>query len=471
MNWNIDFTIVAVYLLVTLGVGIYKGRNVSTVREYAVADRTYSTAVMVATITATMIDAASTMGLTEKIFIYGPVFLLLYFGEPIAKIFMAFFIVPRMNKFYEMISVGDIMNRFYGKPGGIITGIAGIILALGYVAAQVSAIGYCFYIFLDMSYILGTLIGCGIVILYSAFGGIKAVTATDAIQFILMITMIPILCDITVTYAGGYASLWNIIPVTHSTVWPEGNSTKYIWLLGIFYLPFLDPAITQRMLMAKNGSQLKKSLLIAAAVEVPMYIYISIIGLVGVVLYPHIEAAVVMPHIINTLLPVGVKGLCIATILAIVMSSADSYLNVASINLVHDVLRQLLNKPLADKIELKLTKLFTVLLGIVAVFIALQFQSILDLILNFLGVWAPVVVIPLLAGIFGFKASSKSFVLSAAGGITAFILWKIFASDAGVEVDALIPSMLVNALLFFGSHYYFKRQKNLLAKGVAYYNL
>lgn len=100
-------------------------------------------------------------------------------------------------------------------------------------------------------------------------------------------------------------------------------------------------------------------------------------ALIAIAVNPQVLPTAAIPSVLD-MLPVGIKGMMLVCLLAIIMSTADSYLNVA---------------------------------------------SIIDLILNFLGVWGPVVVVPLFVGIFGFQASVKSFVLSAATGFIIFLLW------------------------------------------------
>ena len=375
---------------------------------------------------------------------------LFFFGSSLNKFIIANVIAPRMKKFEGMISIGDMMGHSYGKPGKIITGIAGTLLLIGTLGSQISAIGYFISFFLDVSFFWSIIIGCGIIIIYSAFGGIKAVTITDVIQFGVLLIAIPMICNISLNTIGGYEALYHSLPETHIRFIPEGESIwKYIGLILTFSTPFLNPAITQRLLMSKNTSQMASAMRISAYIEIPFYLMISIIGFVAVSAYPDISAAHSVPTLITEMLPVGLKGITIAGMMAVIMSTADSVLNAASVTFVHDVLKPSFKEKITQKIELKIAKLVSIIFGLLSVVMALSFESVVDIILNSFSVWGPVTVIPLYAVIFGVKADSKIFVRSVVAGLSCFILWRSLQLESIFGFDALVPSMLANGFVFF----------------------
>lgn len=85
----------------------------------------------------------------------------------------------------------------------------------------------------------------------------------------------------------------------------------------------------QRMLMARNKQQIANMFYTGIAFEPPFRLTILLIGLAAVVSYPGISASEALPHVVHKLLPVGVKGLAVIGLLAVIMSTADSFLNSA----------------------------------------------------------------------------------------------------------------------------------------------
>jgi solute:Na+ symporter, SSS family len=453
----IDSIIIASYLAITLFIGIYAGRGVKTMRDFAIASKTYSTPIMVATITATIIGGESILGVSEEMFKYGLVYLVVCIGFILSSLLVAFVIVPRIKKFDYAISVGDIMYENYGKFGRIITGIAGMVLAAGYIGGQISGMGFIFHSFFGLPHVYGIILGLGIVILYSSFGGIRAVTATDVIQFIILIVAIPMLCHVGIDMVGGFEVLVSKIPESHLTLnTPVKSPWYFITLFFLFLVPFLDPAVMQRLLMTKDVKQARNAMLITCGIRVVFYILVSLIGFAALVMKPDLDPHLVVTYLIDNVIPVGIKGFVVAGMLAVIMSTADSYLNVAGISFVHDIVRPLRQTKLADKYELRLTRVSTLIIGIIAVYGAINLQSVMAIVLSFLPFWAMVVMIPLYATLFNCKVAKESMVACFVTYILTTIIWELYFKTI-VDFDIYLPGMIISLITFISSNYYFSK--------------
>lgn len=450
----LDISIIAGYLLLTLVVGICKGWTTKDMRDYSIAGRRYSNTILVATILATLIGGGSTLGATAKVYTVGITYLFVGLGGPINKLITAHYIAPRMARFYNMISVGDIMNSLYGKPGRVITGLAGTLLCIGMVGAQVMALGYLFHFFFGMPHMWGVLIGAGIVVIYTAFGGIRAVTATDSIQFGILIVAIPMVSTVAFHEVGGLPALIAALPADHLTIFPNKAVTlQYLPVFLMFCIPYLNPAIIQRFLMAKNTRQIATSMRFAALLQVPLKMVIGIIALSALALYPNINPNLALPHLMNHILPAGIKGFAIAGMLAVIMSTADSYLNAGSITFVHDFVAPLSKKALSDAQELRLARVMGGIMGLFSIVAAISFHNIIDIVLFFNNFWGPIVVVPLIAGILGFRSNVNSFITGALVGSITVVTW-IFFIRTLAGVDSQIPGLIASGLGFFGAHYF-----------------
>lgn len=445
----LDIAVIGTFLLSTLIIGFYFGKKITTVQEYATGGRNFTTPVLVSTIFATWVGAGTIFGMPSKVFSFGIVFVLVFFGIAISNLFVARYVTPRMTRFLGMISVGEIMENFYGKPGRIVTGFLGVILCIGQLGAQIAAIGYLFDYFFEISYIYGVLLGCGIVIFYSTFGGIRAVTYTDVFQFMVLIVVIPIIAGMGLKYVGGFDQLITKVPSTHLQIFPENESPfKYLALLVIFSMPFLNPAITQRLLMAKDEKQMKTAMLTSAFIQVPFYIVTGLIGLVVYSIDQEVSSGMVLPYLINNILPMGIKGLAIIGIIAVLMSTADSMLNSAGIALIHDVVQPLRTESMGNDQELFWIRITTFCVGSLSVYAALSFENVFEIMIAFLNYWGPMIVIPLYAGLFNVKGSPRCFVFSALAGLITVVSWSVFDIETYLEVGALVPAMIANFLVF-----------------------
>jgi Na+/proline symporter/signal transduction histidine kinase/CheY-like chemotaxis protein len=447
MNFDIDIVIVGIYLIATLVIGIWKGRGVRSMKEYAVGNKDYATFVLVATILATLIGGSSTIGTIEKIHSVGIIFGVLHLGYVIQKIIIAYIVAPRIENFKGAISCGDIVEKLYGNCGRFITGIASFVYCSAGIAMQIAAIGYLFYYYLDVSYMIGILLGAGAIVFYSTFGGIRAVVTTDVFQFAILIVAFPVLCNLGLNKVGGYDGLFNAVPADRMVFLDKDAILRYVLpLFLLISIPF-NPATAQRVLMAKDKKQLKSSMLISAIIEIPFFYLIAILGLIALALYPELESKQAVPHMINDLLPIGFKGVVLAGILAVMMSSADSFLNTGAVTLVNDVLKFFVEIK-SEKKRLLYTRLASLMLGAFGVTIAIEFQSILDISASLMGLWMSTILLPMFFGIIGIRIPLKGFVATIICGLVSYFIWDFIYEDV-TGINSILVGLFVNATAFF----------------------
>lgn len=448
-----DLLIVSSYITTVLVVGIYYSRNIKSMRDFSSSNKTFSSPIIMATISATYIGGEFLFGIAEKSSLVGTIFFFSLLGTCLGKLFIAYAVVPRLSKYSSSISVGEIMQENYGKVGRVITGLAASILCIGYVGAQIGACASLFQYFFDISQLLGILIACGIVVIYSAFGGFKAVTLTDVVQFAVLIVAVPIIASYSLNQIGGYDALFHLLPKNHVLPTFDAFVDHIAWFM-VFFVPFLDPALMQRMTMDRDAKKVAAAWRLSALVDIPLYLVICTIGAIALVSIPDLKATDAFLTVMSNL-PKGFIGLAVAGVLAVVMSTADSYLNVASISLVHDVIKPLWRVNISDKVELRLARLMTLFLGAAAIIASIKIQSLLDMIVSFMNFsWVPLIVAPLYAKIFGYKIGVKPFIIACICGICSQFIWPLLGFNS--QILALMMSPFVGGLGLWLSHRIFE---------------
>ncbi len=448
---SMDQVIIVLYLGAILAVGIIAGRGVSNISQFSVAGRGFGKWVIFATLSASFIGGGFSMGNAEKVFRLGLVNIFALWGFSLKEILVARFIAPRIKRYPDAITVGDIMGSHYGKAGKIITGILSVIVCGGILGAQVGAIGYIFNVFLGLPQIYGILIGCGIVIIYSTVGGMKSVVLTDIIQFAVLSVGIPLTLVLGIVYAGGWSAMTSAAPASHLTF--LGSETSLLQFIALF-LAFvvgetLVPPYVQRLFLSKDARHTAQGTLWSGLFSIPFFVVTGLIGFVALSIDPQLDPNLSMPFVIKTVLPVGIKGIVVAGVISVVMSSADSFLNAASVALVHDVVQPLRNQDTSTEGGLLGVRLANALTGILAIVFATQIKSILDILLYSYNFWSPIVLVPLAAGIMGVQATRKHFFAGAIAGIVGVLAWNfVFRNPGGI--DGLVVGLLANALVFFG---------------------
>lgn len=448
----IDQVIVVLYFLVTLFIGLYAGRNTKTIEDFAIGPRNFSTIVLVSTIFASVVDAGMTTGLASSTYSIGPIFLISFLGIIFSHINVSFFIAPRMKQFLGLISSGDIFEKLYGKKAKTLMGCSTIIESTLTAAIQIFAISQIGQYFFGMPPLVSSAVVSLLIVLYTFRGGIRSVTATEVFQFGIMIIAIPIMCGVALYKFGGIQSLSQLLQ-EHPLYFTKENNENHLEYLAVFIsfsLPCLYPLCIQRMLMAKNTQQISSAFLINGLISLPFYLTVGLIGIIAFIAIPGTDANLVFPALINEVMPVGIKGLILAGLAAIFMSTVDSILNIGSLAIIHDVLGSLTKKNLDPKTELRLMRLASLMIAMGAVLVCHLFSSVTHIVF-FLMVLGNSVFFPgFFWGIMGIKASKNGFWIGiAAGALT--VLFGTFILELFPLYTMLIAIVLNSCILIIDS--------------------
>ncbi|MFQ3307100.1 MAG: Na+/proline symporter/signal transduction histidine kinase [Candidatus Midichloriaceae bacterium] len=447
----IDVSIVGIYLLLCVIIGLYKSTKIANIKEYALGNRNFSTFTIIATIFATFISANATLGIIGHIYELGLVFAISLFFMPLNWLIIKLIYAKNIDKFNSCISISEIMEKLYGNIGSYITSIVSLITAIVFIAIQVTAIGYLFNYFFNLTYIQGILIGFTVLMLYSAFGGIRAVVLTDVFQFFIFFLALPIACGYAYYKAGSYNTIINSIPNSHLEIFTDTNHImQFFSYIILMTLPAMAAPYVQRLLMAKNKSQLLHSYNILIVVAVIFSFVIFILGFSIRSLYPDIEGKIALYHFIAQLSPIFI-GFLVSGMLAVIMSSADSWLNAASVIIAHDIVKKKFPH-FTPKQELLTAMLMTFCTGIVAVIIALNSGEIFKLMILVQSFAYSTILVPFTAGFLNIKSNKTSFVFSVISGVFATVFMKYLTGEFGII--SLAIGVIGSSIGFFGANYY-----------------
>jgi Na+/proline symporter len=292
------------------------------------------------------------------------------------------------------------------------------------------------------------------VTLYSALGGIKSVTTTDKLQLATFLIAIPYILLIVIdeTFYKGFSStgappLFDIKPGTFSTDNPKFWDIMFIGLWFIF--PSMHPVFCQRIMMAKNVAQAK----VAFKYSAYLIIFVTmLLGLIALMVYnydPNIADNRVISYIIDNFTTAGLKGFLIVGVIAMAMSTADSFINISAVLFANDLCIPL--KLFKNK-ELFISRSFAALLGLGSIYLALSDKDLLSIIVSTNKYYKPIVTAPILLTIFGFRTSIKSIML----GIIAGLFVVTFVP--GNEISVSLTAILSNTLVVLCHHYLFKQK-------------
>lgn len=447
---NFDIAIFIIFLLGNLFVGLKYGRNVKDISDYALGGRNFSTGALVSTMVATYISGGTFSIILSKIYSDGLFYLFASSCVLLSIVVVAVFLVPKMSEFLGETSVASAMGSVYGKEVRSCTAICGILGNVGGIAVQFAVFGNIISYFLGIPSNIAILASGITVTIYSAFGGIRAVTFTDVLQFIIFGFVLPLIglmiwddfysLDISFkdTFNHPKFDYTNIFSTSDDGLW------DMIFLVIYFAMPTITSMDFQRISMGKNIHQVRRAMFISAGIIILIKIVISSISFLIFSTNSGLLPNQLVPFIVDNYSYVGLKGLIIIGISSMAMSTADSRINTASVLFANDLCKMVDFK----YNELLVSKIFSLFLGFLSIYLALSHNDLLSIIRKSASYYTPIVVAPLIFTILGFRSTKQTVLIAMFSGAVATHIWPLFS-----RLDPILPAIIVNIIFLFGSHY------------------
>ena len=462
MHFSIDIVIFIAFLVGNLAFGLWTSRGVNTLRGYAIGDKNFSTATLVATIVATWISGEFFFTSIAESYATGIGFIYTaLLGDILGLFLVGSVFAPRMAEFLGKLSVAEAMGGLYGNSVRIITSISGFIGVAGIIAVQLKIAGLLFEYALGVDPVYGVILSGIVITLYSSLGGIKSVTLTDVVQFATFGVVIPVIAYFLLGKIESTQliteTLRNNPAFDYKVIFSFSNPQIYFYITLFLWgvIPSFNPAIFQRIAMAHDTKQASSSFIIASFVCLFLAAIVCWIGILVLSSHPNMSESEIFKFILtNSGWIIGFKGVILIGIMAMVMSTVDSYINASAVLIAHD-LRQSLNITFI-KNELFATRMGSMLIGLVSILFAMRQGSFMELFIWASMFYMPVVSVPFILAILGFRSSTKAVLIGMGAGFFVAMVWELFFKVNGI--GGLVPGIFANISFFFAAHYLLKQK-------------
>ncbi|TSJ80566.1 MAG: HD domain-containing protein [Candidatus Cardinium sp.] len=460
--FNIPLYIVAAFLVLTLVVGLYFSRKKTTFQEYAVGNKQFATATLVATVLATAFGGGSLVREVQATHELGAWWITLSLLE-VLGLWTISRLALRMGPFMGHLSMAETLGSIYGKYPRIIAAVVGIctsvVIITGQITVMSKAISIC--ISLVNPFVIPTLATL-LLIFYSTFGGIRAITFTDVLQFLTFSVIIPLLAWFMFVKVGKPVA--EIVPILQghtkfqfSNVFHFNTQLASMILLLLSLVAFyITPLYIQRLYMASSPVQAQKVFSYASVFQFVIISFITLIGLFIFVDAPDLPKEAVWSYLI-THIPTFFKGFVSISLLAMAMSTADSCLNSCAVMVSHDILESMQRETkAADTHQLKIARWTTLVVGLLSMLLAFRCQDLLELMYWGLDCAVPIIVAPFILAIFGFRGTSCTALIGMATGVFTILSWNKWIQPA-TEMDGSFLAAVANGLAMMAAHYLLKQ--------------
>ncbi|GGX91824.1 sodium:solute symporter [Massilia dura] len=466
---------VALYLLGTLGLGMWAGTRIKNTSDFAVAGRSLPLVMVITTTFATWFGAETVMGVPAR-FVQGGLNAVIEdpFGAGTCLILVGLFFATKLYKL-NLLTIGDYYRQRYGKGIEIFCSVAIILSYLGWVAAQITALGLVFTVLTNgaLAPAAGMVIGTLAVLIYVVVGGFLAVAITDFVQMIVLVVGMTIIAFFAADLAGGAdkvldmaqrADLWRLLPE------PTFTDIMFFFAAAITMMFGSIPQqdVFQRVMSAKDAPTARTGAVIGGASYivfgfVPMFIVAAAVVVMGdsAMELAKNDYQRLLPTFVMTKMPLVMQILFFGALLSAIKSTSSATLLAPSTSFVENILKNL-RPGMSDRQQLLAMRVTIVIFAalVLAYAIAMQGTSIYELVSSAYQVTLVGAFIPLVMGLYWKRATTQGAILSIGAGILVWVLFfpqisglgeafpgqlaGLLAALAGMIIGSLAPQVLKN---------------------------
>ena len=449
-------TLVVIYLLITIAIGLWAAKRVKTTADFAIAGRRLPLVMIVTTTFATWFGAETVLGIPAKFVQNGlngvvedP------FGAGTCLIFVGLFFAARLYRM-TLLTISDYYRERYGRAVEVVCSLIIILSYLGWVSAQVTALGLVFNMLSAgaISVPLGMVIGTASILAYTLFGGMWSVAVTDFIQMIILVVGLSVIAVFAAGQAGGADKV--IALATSKELFrflPEPSFHDIVFFFAALITMMLGSIpqqdIFQRVMSAKNVKAATHGPVIGgvcyiAFAFVPMFLVTS-----ALIIMPEQAAQLikddpqkVLPTLVLEKMPFAMQVLFFGALLSALKSTASATLLAPSVTFVENIWRQFVPRR-SDQRELWTMRVAVLLFSICvcAYAIALQGTPIYEMVSGAYQVTLVGAFVPLVAGLYWKRATTQGAIFSIVMGIATWLL--LLATPVG----ELFPPQLAGFLM------------------------
>ena len=435
------------FLLILALVGLKSSHGISTQEDFSVAGRKLNTFVLFGTMLATWIGTGSIFGNAEKTYRVGIAAFILPIAS-VAGIGVLYFLAGRVRHL-KQITIQDLLEARYNSTARIFGVVTLVIAYTTIVSYQYRAAGAVLNLALPSLSLQSAVILVSVfIVIYTALAGMLSIAYIGVIQGVTMIVGITMTLPALWLRAGGLGGMQEVLPASRfQLLGPISPFEAVGLLLPPFLLLLGDANMYQRFFSARSEGAARKAALWTLAGVAFMELSIILTAWVASSLEPDLAIhGRVIAYAARDHLPVALGAMMLTSIMAIILSTAGSYLLAPATCLVRDIYQRFLKPDASERSLVILLRITVVVLGLTAYYLSTLSSEYLAVALLAYTIYGASITPALLAAFFWRRATGAGAVASIVSGTTVTLLWKAYGS---AEIDAVVPAILTALIALF----------------------
>ena len=439
--------LVVAYLVISIGIGVLAARRVHSASDFITAGRSLPMYMVMAMVFATWFGAETVLGISATFLEEGFQGLI---SDPLGAaacliLFGLIFALPLYR--LKLMTLGDFFHIRYNKRIEMVLSICIMLSYLGWVSAQVTALGLVFNVLSDgmVSMTMGMIVGAGVVLTYTLLGGMWSVAVTTFVQMIVIVIGLLLVTNAATDMAGGLPLVLERAAAEGKFDWmPSMNMLDILAWMAAFFTIALGSIPQQDVFQRVNTSRTETIAVWATTAGGIAYFFFAFVPLMlaysASMIDPEMTATLmendtqlVLPTFVALHMPFWLQVVFFGALLSVIMSTASGTLLAPSVTFTENVLKNLI-PGMTDQQLLTYTR-YTVLVFTVMVVInaILSDGNIHDMVVNAYRITLAGVFVPLAAGLFWRKASNLGATLSIGLGLGSWLLVEFTVPELAYE--------------------------------------
>ncbi len=441
MNTLIWFVIL--YWVISVGIGLYAARYVNNSKDFAVAGRSLPMYVVTATVFATWFGSEAVLGISSTFVKEGlrgvvadP------FGSSLCLVLVGLFFARPLYRM-NLLTIGDYFRNKYGRLVEVLVTICIVISYLGWVAAQIKALGLVFNVvsggYITMN--VGMIIGAASVLVYTLMGGMWSVAITDFLQMIIIVVgMFYIGWEVSGMVGGAGMVIEHAANAGKFEFWPKPEAREMIWFFAAWITMMLG-SIPQQDVFQRVASSANEKIAGRASVLggllyfgfafIPMFLAYSatLIDPAMVAELLDKDSQLILPTLIMTKVPMLAQVMFFGALLSAIKSCASATLLAPSVTFTENILKPFFPKQSDKQFLFMMRVVVLVFTAVVTMFAMNTESSIYKMVENAYKVTLVAAFVPLAFGLYWKRATAQGGIVSIACGVAVWIGFELLAPE------------------------------------------
>ena len=456
------YTVLVLYLGIMAFIGWYAGRKTNNIGDFFVLSGKAGVVVSGIAYFSTQFSMGTFLGTPGTIYGVGYAGMAISVPGAVFCMILPALLIGRklitLGHKYGFLTMADYLtDRYHSKNMSGVLGVMMLFFLVPMMGAQIIGAGVIVHVFTGLPEWVGV-VGMGIiVILYCMTGGMKGAMMTDVIQGSLMIATAVVTFIVSIVMGGGFANINHTLQSMNEAylTFPGANGympwTYYISNIVLWsFFTMGQPHLFTKFFAMKDHKTMFKAILLGTAGMFFSATLIEWAGVNGIASIQNIEKAdQIIPMILQRGMNPFLASIFIAGIVAAGMSTIDGILVTTTGAVTRDIYQKIINKNATDEAVMSLSKVVTVIIGIVVIcFGVFQPGSIFEInLFAFSGM--AIFVVPILFGIYWKKATAKGAIASVIVGIISLLLFTLNPSVKALAMGfhALFPTTIIASIV------------------------